>query len=166
LLHNISGSQNTAIGTNADVGFDGITNSVAIGANAIVTASNTIQLGSDGSGSQTAVTNVNTSAVITATGYKIPSGVASQYLMADGTVSTGAVPVREIADEFTATTAVVNFTLSETPSPNSKVKMYVNGIRISNAAYSWTGTTLTYIPANNGSYSLSVNDRIQFDYFY
>ncbi|MDZ4329804.1 MAG: hypothetical protein U0945_04390, partial [Flavobacterium sp.] len=166
LLNNISGSQNTAIGNNADVGSDGITNSVAIGANAIVTTSNTIQLGSDGSGSFSAITDVKTSGNLTAAGYKIPSGTASQYLMADGTVSTGAVPVREIADEFTATAAVINFTLSQAPSTNSKVKMYVNGIRISNSAYSWTGTTLTYIPANNGSYTLSVNDRIQFDYFY
>jgi hypothetical protein len=166
LLNNISGSQNTAIGNRADVSFDGITNSVAIGANAIVTASNTIQLGSDGSGSYTAVTNVNTSAIITATGYKTPSGTASQYLMANGSVSAGAAVVMEIADEFNLTESVVTFSLSQTPSTNSKVKMYVNGIRISNSAYSWTGATLTYIPSNNGSYSLSANDRIQFDYFY
>lgn len=158
-------NSNTAIGNRADVSFDGITNSVAIGANAIATASNTIQLGSDGSGSHTAVTNVNTSAVITASGYKIPSGTALQYLMANGSVSTGAAVVMEIADEFTLIESVVVFSLSQTPSPNSKVKMYVNGIRISNSAYSWTETTLTYIPANNGSYSLSANDRIQFDYF-
>ena len=145
--------------------FDGITNSVAIGANAIVTASNTIQLGSDGSGSQTAVTNVNTSAVITASGYKIASGTALQYLMANGSVSTGAAIVREVADEISATATQNSFMLTQTPSINSKVKMYVNGIRISNAAYNWIGTTLTYIPANNGSYSLSANDRIQFDYF-
>ncbi len=31
---------------------------------------------------------------------------------------------------------------------NSKVKMYLNGISISNTVYSWTGTTLTYVPAN------------------
>ena len=159
-------NSNTVIGNRADVSFDGITNSVAIGANVIVTASNTIQLGSDGSGSYTAVTNVNTSAVITASGYKIASGTALQYLMANGSVSTGAAVVMEIADEFNLTESVVTFSLSQTPSPNSKVKMYVNGIRISNSAYSWTGTILTYIPSNNGSYSLSINDRIQFDYSY
>jgi hypothetical protein len=159
-------NSNAVIGNRADMSFDGITNSVAIGANAIVTASNTIQLGSDGSGSHTAITNVNTSAVITASGYKIASGTALQYLMANGSVSTGAAVVIEIADEFNLTESVVTFSLSQTPSPNSKVKMYVNGIRISNSAYSWTGTTLTYIPSNNGSYSLSVNDRIQFDYSY
>ncbi|RYJ51986.1 hypothetical protein DR871_006985 [Flavobacterium petrolei] len=157
-------NSNAVIGNRADMSFDGITNSVAIGANAIVTASNTIQLGSDGSGSHTAVTNVNTSAVITASGYKIASGTALQYLMANGSVSTGAAVVIEIADEFNLTESVVTFSLSQTPSPNSKVKMYVNGVRISNSSYSSAGTILTYVPANNGNYALSVGDRIQFDY--
>ncbi len=166
LQTNSSGSQNTAIGNRADVGFDGITNSVAIGANAIVTASNTIQLGSDGTGSHSAITDVKTSGSLTAAGYKIPSGTSSQFLMADGTISTGTAEVREMADEFNATISQTEFTLNQAPSANSKVKMYVNGIRISNTAYSISGTILTYIPGNNGSYALSVNDRIQFDYFY
>jgi hypothetical protein len=46
--------------------------------------------------------------------------------------------------------------------------MYVNGIRISKTAYTYSssGTSLTYDPSNNGGYSLTVGDRIQFDYFY
>jgi len=44
--------------------------------------------------------------------------------------------------------------------------MYINGIRISNTAYSFTGTTLTYNAANNGTYALVAGDRIQFDYYY
>ena len=74
--------------------------------------------------------------------------------------------VREEADEFSATATQTSFTLTQTPSINSKVKMYVNGIRISNTAYSVSGATLTYIPANNGSYTLNTNDRIQFDFYY
>ena len=74
--------------------------------------------------------------------------------------------VREVADEFTATAAETSFTLTQTPSANSKVKMYINGVRISNIAYSNTSTTLTYVPANNGSYALVAGDRIQFDYYY
>ncbi|MBA4242147.1 MAG: hypothetical protein C0448_15590 [Sphingobacteriaceae bacterium] len=74
--------------------------------------------------------------------------------------------VNEAADEFSATSAQTSFTLTQVPSANSKVKMYINGVRISNTAYSVSGATLTYIPANNGSYVLSVNDRIQFDYSY
>jgi trimeric autotransporter adhesin len=74
--------------------------------------------------------------------------------------------VREAADEFTAAAAQTVFTLTQTPSPNSKVKMYINGIRISNTAYSTTGTALTYVPANNGAYVLVAGDRIQMDYSY
>jgi hypothetical protein len=74
--------------------------------------------------------------------------------------------VREVADEFTATASQIYFTLTQTPSVNSKVKMFVNGIRISNEAYSFTGTTLTYNPTNNGAYALTSGDRIQFDYYY
>ncbi len=74
--------------------------------------------------------------------------------------------VREVADEFTATTSQTSFTLSQDPSANSKVKMYINGVRISNTAYSNTGTALTYVPANNGSYALVTGDRIQLDYYY
>jgi hypothetical protein len=44
--------------------------------------------------------------------------------------------------------------------------MYINGIRISKTAYSVSGTILTYNPVNNGAYSLTLNDRIQFDYLY
>ena len=73
---------------------------------------------------------------------------------------------KEVADEFTATASQTSFTLTQPPSANSKVKMYVNGIRISNTAYSVSGSTLTYVPANNGGYTLTLSDRIQFDYFY
>ena len=74
--------------------------------------------------------------------------------------------VREIADEFAATAGQTVFTLTQTKSANSKVKMFINGVRISNTAYALVGTTLTYTPASNASYALTLNDRIQFDYYY
>ena len=74
--------------------------------------------------------------------------------------------IREVANEFTATTAQTSFTLTQTPSVNSKVKMYINGVRISNTAYSVSGVTLTYNGTYNGAYSLTTGDRIQFDYYY
>jgi hypothetical protein len=43
---NFSGSNNTFLGFNTQLGSNGLTNATAIGANAIVTASNTVQLGS------------------------------------------------------------------------------------------------------------------------
>ncbi len=74
--------------------------------------------------------------------------------------------IREVANEFSATTSQTLFTLTQTPSVNSKVKMYINGVRISNSAYSISGATLTYNATNNGAYSLTASDRIQFDYYY
>ena len=74
--------------------------------------------------------------------------------------------VREVSDEFSATAAQTVFTLTQTKSANSKVKMFINGVRISNTAYSLVGVTLTYTPANNASYALTLSDRIQFDYYY
>ncbi|MFZ4107287.1 MAG: hypothetical protein ACOYK3_12920, partial [Flavobacterium sp.] len=82
-------------------------------------------------------------------------------------ISTGGgASVNEAANEFTANTNQSSFTLTQTPATTSKVKMYINGIRISNAAYSVSGTTVTYDPAFNGNYSISASDRIQFDYSY
>ncbi len=74
--------------------------------------------------------------------------------------------VREIADEFSATAGQTVFILTQTKSANSKLKMFINGVRISNTAYALVGTTLTYSPASNASYALTLNDRIQFDYYY
>ena len=83
LYSNTSGSQNTAIGYAAS-SVGNLNNTTAIGANAIVDASNKIQLGN------TDVTSVNTSGTYTGAGFKTPNGTSSQYLMADGSVSTGA----------------------------------------------------------------------------
>jgi hypothetical protein len=98
------------------------------------------------------------------------NSTAGQVLITDasGVANWGsaAATVREVADEFSATSSQTSFTLTQTPSANSKVKMYINGIRISNTAYGVSGATLTYTEANNGSYALTANDRVQFDYFY
>jgi uncharacterized protein (TIGR02145 family) len=58
--NNTSGSFITIIGANANVASGGLTNSTAIGGGAIVSTSNTIQLGSS------SVTNVNTSGTLSA----------------------------------------------------------------------------------------------------
>ncbi|MDO7173992.1 hypothetical protein, partial [Mariniflexile sp. AS56] len=159
-LTNTTGSNNTALGASTVVSSVGLTNVTAIGYGATVAASNTIQLGN------TAITDVNTSGAITALSYIKSGGTSSQFLMADGSVSSGAAAVREVADEFTPTGGQTSFTLSQTPSPNSKVKMYINGIRISNTAYSTSGTTLIYAPGSNGNNPLVAEDRIQFDFYY
>jgi hypothetical protein len=169
-----SGSQNTIIGTNADVGTDSLNNATAIGYNAFVDKSNTIQLGN---GSVTAVqlgtgTNVTLeTGAVKLTGGTLAAGkvlTSDAYGLASWESPASAVgtSVTEVDDEFSATASQNSFTLTQTPSTMSKVKMYINGVRISNTAYSASTSTLTYVPVNNGGYVLTVGDRIQFDYFY
>lgn len=106
------------------------------------------------------------SAALTANSFVKTGGTSSQFLMANGTVSSGTPLLTDADDEITATAGQTSFTLTQTPSSLTKVKMYINGIRISKTAYTISGTTLTYIPANNESYAISVSDRVQFEYAY
>jgi hypothetical protein len=80
LSENKTGSYNTAVGAKADLGADNLTNATAIGNGAIVTASNTMQLGN------TSVTNVMTSGSVTAGAITIPNtdGVSGQVLKTNG----------------------------------------------------------------------------------
>jgi hypothetical protein len=87
-------------------------------------------------------------------------------------VAAAASTVRLNSDEFTATANQTTFNatngssqLTQTPL-NNKVFMFINGTRIKNSAYTVSGTTVTYNPANNNSYALVAGDRIQFDYAY
>jgi hypothetical protein len=111
--------------------------------------------------------NKTFSNTITANTIVKTGGTSAQFLMADGSVSSGTPLLTEADVEVTATAAgQTSFALTQIPSSLSKVKMYVNGIRISKTAYTISGSTLTYIPANNESYSISVGDRVQFEFAY
>jgi len=122
----------------------------------------------------TGATTLTANGVIVGNGTSAVSTVApstnGNVLTSNGTSWISSTPsvtlIREVANEFSATTSQTLFTLTQTPSVNSKVKMYINGVRISNSAYSISGTTLTYNAANNSDYSLTASDRIQFDYYY
>uniref|UniRef100_UPI004047DFC0 FISUMP domain-containing protein n=3 Tax=Algoriphagus sp. TaxID=1872435 RepID=UPI004047DFC0 len=87
LRNNVTGSNNTALGYNADVASGALNNATAIGNGAIVTTSNTIQLGADGTNGITAVTNVKTSGTLTAGAVTYPNthGGANQVLTTTGT---------------------------------------------------------------------------------
>jgi hypothetical protein len=86
--------------------------------------------------------------------------------------------IRDITFEVTYSGSSNVFTLATLPSVNTKIKMYVNGVRISNTAYGYVTDTggatnsatptlyIKYTPANNGAYVLVAGDRIQMDYFY
>ncbi len=149
-----------AIGKNAGKSGQGV-NAIAIGEGAgnYAQAANSIVLNASG----TALNGSANSGLYVA---PIRSASGSSSLMYNATtneITYGAALVRDVTDEFTATAAQTAFTLNHAPSANSKVKMYVNGKRISNAAYSWDGVNLTY---NIGGYDLVVGDQIQMDYFY
>ena len=129
----------------------------------------------------------NSTATPTSGGVGYGTGTAHAYTSAgtSGQVLTSAgagaptwstlAAVRMNSDEFTATAAQTAFTFTTTSSttgvvqtPLSKPFMYINGIRIKNSAFTWTTgtTTVTYVPANNNSYTLVAGDRITFDYAY
>jgi hypothetical protein len=88
MQNNLSGSRNTALGYEAGFSSDNTTinNATAIGYQAKVAASNTIQLGADGTNSTTAITNVKTSGTITAGAITYPNtaGTNGQVLTTNG----------------------------------------------------------------------------------
>jgi hypothetical protein len=164
---NGSGTYNIMIGYNANMSglSGGVTNSIAIGNSIDVTTSNTIQLGNS------SVTDLKTFGKITSGTITYPNtfGSANQVLTTNGSgVASWATPtsVSEADEQLFATAAQTSFTLAQTPRVLSKVKMYVNGIKINKLAYSVSGPTVTYVPANNNNYAISLNDRVQFEYTY
>ena len=123
------------------------------------------------------------------TAFPSTSGATGQVLILSSSgVASWTSALRDGFDETTATGSTgnlvavtagqTNFTLSQTPATTTKLKMYVNGILISQNAYSYKTTSafstnatvptpyLAYVTANNGSYVIAVGDRIQFVYSY
>ena len=80
-----SGGQNIAIGYDADITSPSVANSIALGSNASVSTSNTIQLGNSN------ITQVNTSGVVSATGYKT-TGTATITTLTVGDTSKYTMP--------------------------------------------------------------------------
>jgi hypothetical protein len=115
---------------------------------------------------QTVAGNKTFSNTISANTIVKTGGTSAQFLMADGSVSSGTPLLTEADIEITATAGQTSFALTQTPSSLSKVKMYINGIRISKTAYTISGSTLTYIPANNENYTITAGDRVQFEFAY
>jgi hypothetical protein len=78
----------------------------------------------------------------------------------------------------TTTVGQTNFTLTQAPHSTSRLKMYINGILISQNAYAYKTSSsfasdatvptpfLAYINSKNGTYLIAVGDRVQFVYSY
>ncbi|TBH71437.1 hypothetical protein [Aquirufa antheringensis] len=135
--------------------------------------------------------NSSLTGTLTLGGTTFPSspGAMGQVLsLTSSGVASWTSALRDGFDETTATGSTgnlvavtagqTNFTLTQTPTATTKLKMYVNGILISQNAYSYKTTSaftttataptpfLAYVTANNGSYVIALGDRIQFVYSY
>jgi hypothetical protein len=151
---------------------------LSISSNAI--SLGTVPVANGGTGATTLATNNVLLGNGTSALQVVAPGASGNVLTSNGSTwsSTAlSIPaaVRLNSDEFTATAAQTVFTFTTTSSttgavqtPLSKPYMYINGIRIKNAAFTWTtgATAVTYVPANNNSYTLVAGDRITFDYAY
>ena len=98
------GTNNTFIGYNAIATTNvSISNSTAIGSGAVVTTSNTMQLGADGTNGSIAVQNVKTSGTLTAGLVTYPNahGTANQVLSTTGSGTLTWTTVSSVADAST-----------------------------------------------------------------
>jgi len=106
----------------------------------------------------------------TATAGTIPNNVVPGYYYWNGTKwynwSNPCLNMETI--EFTDfSLSATSFTLLHTPRDISAVYMYINGVRITNAAYiidPTNNTKITYDPTNR--HAIVSGDRVQFDYQY
>lgn len=74
----------------------------------------------------------------------------------------------ETSQKFTATDGQTNFTLTNAPKSNYLVRMYINGVMVGDSAtgvVTVNGTTVTYVPAQNGNKALEDGDTIILSYF-
>ena len=94
----ISGTLNTAIGYRSDIS-NNLTNATAIGANSIVTTSNTIQLGDSN------VTQINTSGVVSATDFILSGDSVGNIL---GSLSSTQSDIVALSTQVDALLAVVD----------------------------------------------------------
>ncbi|MBQ9434606.1 MAG: hypothetical protein IJU33_00580, partial [Bacteroidales bacterium] len=93
--------------------------------------------------------------------------VTEQALIDSNYVKTTELPTEQSA-KFTATAGQTAFTISSTPNTNYLVKIYINGILIGDnntSVVTVSGTTVTYVPAENEDYALEAGDKILIYWF-
>jgi hypothetical protein len=127
-------------------------------------------------GVATATTLTTTNLIAGTNTYPTVQGSAGQVLLTSATAGTlvwgsPAPALTEFTDEYNAIPTTVNrydFSGSKVASSSCVVKMYINGVRISNSAcvVDGTRTFITYTPAQNGNYVILAADRVQLDYSY
>jgi hypothetical protein len=155
--------------TNWDAAY---TNRITAANSPLSITSNALSLGT------VPVANGGTGVTTTPTNGQILIGNATGFTLATISAGTGVsitngtgsitinASARSWTDQPTVTANQTTFTLTYAPTANSKIWMFINGVRTNNNAYSFNGTTVTYVPASNGAYAILANDRVQFDYTY
>jgi hypothetical protein len=169
LASNVVTSSLTGVGTITSGTWSGTTISVANGGTGTISLTGVLK--GNGTSPLTAATE--------GTDYSFVREVNDETLVtsAQYTTSTGVLSL---------TTSVVSavFTLTRTPNAQSKIKVYINGVRISKDAFRYNTNDVAgtgagagiasatptiyigYIAVNNGSYKLSTGDRVQIDYYW
>jgi hypothetical protein len=143
-------------------------------ANKQLTSTGTLEVSQGGTGVTTTPTNgqilIGNGSGFTLATLTAGTGITITNTSGAITIAASAVAVRPTTDQFSASANQTSFTLTQTPLTNANsldnVWMFINGVRTNNLAYSVSGTTVTYDPAQNGAYALLAGDRIQFDYAY
>ena len=121
------------------------------------------------------ITSIGNATSLTATG--VTAGVYGSAALtpvitvdANGRITLvttiAAASLQEDAVEVAAATGQTSFTLTNSPSIKCLVKMFINGVLISQSAHTNSSTSETYIPSSNGGYFLVAGDRIQLYYSY
>jgi hypothetical protein len=64
-------------------------------------------------------------------------------------------------NEFTATAGQTSFTL--TSAPIGQLYGYRNGVKLP-TSFTWVGSSVTYVPSNNGGKTIDAGDVISFEY--
>jgi hypothetical protein len=95
----------------------------------------------------------------------ISPGTGVSITNGSGSITINAA-ARSWSDQPTVSANQTTFTLTYAPTANSKIWMFINGVRTNNNAFSFSGTTVTYVPGSNGAYAILASDRVQFDYTY
>ena len=66
--------------------------------------------------------------------------------------------------EYTAAVGQVTFNVAQVPS--GPVGLFRNGVRLPVGSVSYTGTVVTYTPAQNSGVTMAAGDRITIEYFW
>lgn len=135
-------------------------------ASKVLSSSGTVGVAQGGTG----VATLTTGALLIGNGTgavtSLAPSTAGYVLKVVGSSWIVSAPDTDESDQFIATTNQLTFTLTQTPVSNSKIQMFINGIRIDNDAYTVSARIVSYTPASNSAFELMSGDRIQFDYEY